>query len=92
MIRLALGAKFDDTPPFTFFRKFGNLNKSHMTYIRIDTKTKQAKKFVELIETMPFAEILEEPNSTTKKAMEMAKKGKVKKYSGANDLLDYLNK
>ncbi len=29
-----------------------------MTYIRIDTKTKQAKKFVELIETMPFAEIL----------------------------------
>ncbi len=30
-----------------------------MTYIRMDTKTKQAKKFMELIETMPFAQILE---------------------------------
>ncbi len=35
-----------------------------MTYIRIDTKTKQAKKFVELIETMPFAEILKEHTPT----------------------------
>ncbi len=45
-----------------------------MTYIRINTKTKQAKKFVELIETMPFAEILSELNSTTKSAMDSAKK------------------
>lgn len=63
-----------------------------MTYIRIDTKTKQAKKFVELIETMPFAQILEEPNSTTKTAMESATKGKTRKYKNANDLIAFLNK
>ena len=51
-----------------------------MTYIRIDTKTRQAKKFVELIETMPFAQILEEPNATTKTAMESATKGKTRKH------------
>ncbi len=47
-----------------------------MTYIRIDTKTKQVKKFVELIETMPFAEILNELNSITKDAADNAKKDK----------------
>ncbi len=65
-----------------------------MTYIRIDTKTKQAKKFVELIETMPFAEIIEEPSKTKKsrttqhpilkslkqglKEVELIKQGKLK--------------
>ena len=65
-----------------------------MTYIRIDTKTKQAKKFVELIETMPFAEIIEEPTLTKKpgdkqhpvlkslkqglKEVELIKQGKLK--------------
>ena len=63
-----------------------------MTYIRIDTKTKQAKKFVELIETMPFAEILEEPNSITKTAMESAIKGKTRKHKNATELLAFLNK
>ena len=63
-----------------------------MTYIRIDTKTKQAKKFVELIETMPFAEIIEEPNSITKLAMESAIKGKTKKHKNANELIAFLNK
>ena len=62
-----------------------------MTYIRIDTKTKQAKKFVELIETMPFAEILNEPNSLTKNAMESAKKGKTIKHKNAQELVTFLN-
>lgn len=63
-----------------------------MTYIRINTKSKQAKKFVELIETMPFAEILQEPNATTKKAMESAKKGKSRKHNNASELIAFLNK
>ncbi len=63
-----------------------------MTYIRINTKSKQAKKFVELIETMPFAEILQEPNANTKKAMESAKKGKSRKHNSASDLISSLNK
>ena len=63
-----------------------------MTYIRINTKSKQAKKFVELIETMPFAEILQEPNVITKKAMEDAKKGKSRKHNNASDLITSLNK
>lgn len=63
-----------------------------MTYIRIDTKTKQAKKFVELIETMPFAKILDEPNSTTKDALESAKKGLTTKHKNAKELAAFLNK
>jgi len=63
-----------------------------MTYIRINTKSKQAKKFVELIETMPFAEILQEPNTTTKRAMESAKKGKSREHKSASDLISSLNK
>lgn len=63
-----------------------------MTYIRINTKSKQAKKFVELIETMPFAEILQEPNATTKKAMESAKNGKIRGHKTASDLISSLNK
>ena len=42
---------------------FANLAyKQDMTYIAIDTKTKQAQKFVEWVETMPFVKILNEPN------------------------------
>ncbi len=63
-----------------------------MTYIRINTKSKQAKKFVELVETMPFAEILQEPNSATKKAMEDAKKGKSRKHPNASNLIASLSK
>ena len=74
-----------------------------MTYIRIDTKTKQAKKFVELMETMPFAEIIEEQISTRKvgiethpvlkslkrglKEVELIKQGKLK----ATLLKEFLN-
>jgi Flp pilus assembly secretin CpaC len=63
-----------------------------MTYIRINTKSKQAKKFIELIETMPFAEILAEPNVTTKKAMESAKQGKSREHKSASDLISCFNK
>ena len=63
-----------------------------MTYITIDTKTKQAKKFVELIETLPFAKILKEPNSVTKKAIEDARKNKTAKHKNSKDLIAFLNK
>jgi uncharacterized protein YwgA len=62
-----------------------------MTYITIDTKTRQAKKFVELIETLPFAKILKDPNVTTKKAIEDARKGKTKKYRNIKELISSLN-
>jgi hypothetical protein len=63
-----------------------------MTYITIDTKTKQAKKFVELIETMPFAKIHKEPNSTTKKAIEDARRGLTKKAKSLPQLFIDLKK
>ncbi len=63
-----------------------------MNYIRIDTKTKQAKKFVELIETMPFAEILNEPNRVTKNAMDYAKKGNITKHKNGKELVTFLSK
>ncbi len=63
-----------------------------MTYITIDTKTVQAKKFVELIETLPFAKILKDPNAATKKAMIDVKKGKTIKHRNANELIAFLNK
>ncbi|MES2701808.1 MAG: type II toxin-antitoxin system RelB/DinJ family antitoxin [Bacteroidota bacterium] len=63
-----------------------------MTYITIDTKTKQAKKFVELLETLPFAKILTEPNAVTKKAIESARKGKTKKAQSVDQLFSDLKK
>ena len=63
-----------------------------MTYIMVDTKTRQAKKFVELIETMPFAKILNDPNAVTKKAIDNVKKGKTAKHKNATALISYLNK
>ncbi len=61
-----------------------------MTYITIDTKTKQAKKFVELIETLPFAKILKDPNEATKKAIEDARKGKTHKAKSLEQLFSDL--
>ena len=58
----------------------------------IDTKTKQAKKFVELIETLPFAKILKEPNPTTKKAIDEARKGKTNKAESLQQLFTDLKK
>lgn len=63
-----------------------------MTYIKKNTKIKQAKKFVELIETMPFAQILEEPNATTKTAIENAAKGKSKKHRNVSELIAFVSK
>ncbi len=63
-----------------------------MTYIIIYTKTKQAKKFVELLETLPFAQILQEPNATTKNAMADARKNKTTKHKSTKDLIAFLNK
>lgn len=63
-----------------------------MTYITIDTKTRQAKKFVELIETLPFAKILKEPNATTKKAIDESRKGKTNKAKSVEQLFTDLRK
>ncbi|HEY5463312.1 MAG TPA: type II toxin-antitoxin system RelB/DinJ family antitoxin [Hanamia sp.] len=63
-----------------------------MTYITIDTKTRQAKKFVELIETLPFAKILKEPNATTKKAIDDSRKGKTNKAKSVEQLFTDLRK
>ena len=63
-----------------------------MTYITIDTKTKQAQKFVELIETLPFAKILKEPNAATKKSIADTKAGKVSKANSLDQLFTDLKK
>ncbi len=63
-----------------------------MTYITIDTKTAQAKKLVELIETLPFAKILNEPNVLTKKAIADSRKGKTHKAASLKQLFADLNK
>lgn len=63
-----------------------------MTYITIDTKTRQAKKFVELIETLPFAKVLKDPNTVTKKAIEDARKGKTRKAKSLKQLFTDLKK
>lgn len=63
-----------------------------MTYITIDTKTKQAQKFVELIETLPFAKILNQPNKNTKKAIDDARKGQTNKAESIQQLFIDLKK
>jgi len=63
-----------------------------MTYITIDTKTKQAKKMVELLETLPFAKILKEPNATTRQAINEARKGKATKHKNGKEMIAFLNK
>ncbi len=63
-----------------------------MTYITIDTKTVQAKKLVALIETLPFAKILDEPNALTQKAIVDARKGKTRKAASVKQLYAVLKK
>ena len=63
-----------------------------MTYVTIDTKTRQAKKFVELIETLPFAKILDDPNAVTKKAINDARKGRTRKAGSLKQLFTDLKK
>ena len=63
-----------------------------MTYITIDTKTRQARKFVELIETLSFAKILDNPNAITKKAINDARNGKTRKAGSLKQLFTDLKK
>ena len=63
-----------------------------MTYITIDTKTKQAQKFVELLETLPFAKILKDPNAETQKAISDARNRKTKKVQSLDQLFSELEK
>lgn len=63
-----------------------------MTYITIDTKTRLARKFVELIETLPFAKILDNPNAITKKAINDARNGKTRKAGSLKQLFTDLKK
>ena len=63
-----------------------------MTYITINTKTKQAKKFIELIETMPFAKIIKHPNAATIRAIEEGRKGKTLKADSLKQLFTDLKK
>ena len=63
-----------------------------MTYITIDTKTKQAKKLVEQIKTLPFVKVLKHPNTITKKAIEDVRKGKTRKAASLKQLFSDLKK
>ena len=63
-----------------------------MTYISINTKSRQAKKIVELLETLPFAVIHTEPNTTTKKAMLAARQKRARKHKSSGELITFLNK
>ena len=63
-----------------------------MTYISIDTKTKEAKKLVELIETLPYAKILQEPNEETKAAIDDARHGRTQKTKSLDQLFSDLKK
>ena len=63
-----------------------------MTHISIDTKSKQAQKFVELLKTLPFAKILKEPNILTKNAINEARKGKTSKVKSVEQLFNAVRK
>ncbi len=71
---------------------FVELNSFTMTYLTIDTSKKQAIIFLEYLKTLPFVIIHQEPNSTTKKAIDEVKKGKIKKHKNSKELISYLNK
>lgn len=63
-----------------------------MTYISIDTSNKQAILFLEYLKTLSFVTIHQEPNYTTKRAIDAVKKGKTKKHKSAKELISYLDK
>ncbi len=66
--------------------------KKEMTYISIDTNKKQAQQFLEYVKTLPFVKIHQQPNTTTRKAMAAAKKGKTTKHTSTKTLVSFLNK
>jgi len=41
---------------------------------------------------MPFAKVLKEPNTTTKKAMDTVRKGNTHRHKNSKELLVFLNK
>ena len=65
-----------------------------MTTIIIDDKSTGAKKIIEYLKTLPYAQIIEgnEPNSTTLRAMEEARTGKTTTYDSAKELTTKLQK
>jgi ribosomal protein L16/L10AE len=63
-----------------------------MTHVTIDTKTKQGKKLVELIETLSYAKVHKGPNAITRKAIEDARKSKTRRHKNAKELIAFLNK
>ena len=62
-----------------------------MVHIKIHENTAQAKAVIAMLKTMPFVELVDIskkiPNSETKKAIDDARKGKVSKTKGVDDLM-----
>ena len=57
-----------------------------MTYFAIDDHTTKGKKLVAFLKTQDYIEILEEPNTTTKRTIKDVEAGKVKKEKTPDDL------
>ena len=61
-----------------------------MTYITINTKTIQAKKLIEFLETLPYVSILNDPNEETQRAIDKARKRKTKKVDSLDEFFSEL--
>ncbi len=64
-----------------------------MTTVIINEKTTKGKKLLEFLKCFSgenFIQIEQEPNATTKKAIEAARKGKVTRTKDVSDLMDKL--
>ena len=61
-----------------------------MTTVIITNKSKAAKQMVEFLKTQPYAKVIEEnePNNTTLKAIEEARKGKTIQCDSFDDYLE----
>ncbi|MCB9033490.1 MAG: hypothetical protein H6553_06620 [Chitinophagales bacterium] len=59
-------------------------------YVSIDTKTKDGKALVSYLETLGVVRVYKEPNATTKRAMQAAKKGTVKKVTNTKSWFEKL--
>lgn len=65
-----------------------------MKTIIIDDKSAQAKKMIEFIKTLPFAEVFDErvPNKVTLRAVNEVKTGKTNSYRSTEELFAKLRK
>ena len=63
-----------------------------MTTVVIDTKSKEAKKMVELLKSTKYAKIIDTqvPNKETIKAMEDTQNGKLKPYNSVDEMMAVL--